>query len=76
MGGENAGVPARGSADVQVELNFVLQPEASPTLASSKDGLLVVLLILTEVSMVENVRRRDYSTKLKVQNIASFFKRC
>lgn len=49
VGGEDAGVPTGGGADVEVELNFVLQPEAPPMLTSSEDGLLVVVFILTEV---------------------------
>lgn len=45
---EDASISTGRRADVQVELDVVLQPEASSVFTPDEDGLLMLLTIVTE----------------------------
>lgn len=44
---EDAGVAAGGGADVQMELDVLLQPEALSVVTPREDGFAVLLLVVT-----------------------------
>lgn len=45
---EDAGIPTGRSADVQVELDILLQSEALSVITPDEDGFLVLLFCVTE----------------------------
>lgn len=45
---KDAGISTGRGADVQVELDILLQSEASSGVAPGEDGLLVLLFVVTE----------------------------
>ena len=50
---EDASVSTGGRADVQVELDVLLQSEALPVVTLGEDGLVVVLFVVTGDNIVK-----------------------
>lgn len=65
---EDAGVTAGGGADVQMELDVLLQPEALSVVTPHEDGFAVLLLMVTGYTNVKSGNIKPVETVLRDVN--------